>query len=89
MERQATQPLKPREAKARLRAAARPGQALAWAWTHPKEGVLAAFILGFFVGTSPPLRDAFASGLVALLRGFRPYGGRRSTVISRRAEERR
>jgi hypothetical protein len=40
-------------------------------WSHPKEGVLAAFILGFIVGMSPTARDAFASGMVALLKRAR------------------
>jgi hypothetical protein len=71
MVRQATQPLKPQEAKARLRAAAREGQALAWASNHPKEGVLAAFILGVIVGTSPAARDALASAMVTLLKRLR------------------
>ena len=52
MERKATQPLNPEDAKARLRAAATGGQALSWVRNYPKEGVLAAFILGFIIGTS-------------------------------------
>ena len=50
MERQATQPLNPEDAKARLRAAATGGQALSWVRSYPKEGVLAAFILGVIIG---------------------------------------
>jgi hypothetical protein len=71
MERKATQPLNPEEAKARLRAAATGGQALSWMSSYPKEGVLAAFILGFIVGTSPTAGKALASGMVALLKRSR------------------
>jgi hypothetical protein len=71
MERQTAQSLTPQEAKARLRAAASGGQAWSWVWKHPKEGVLAAFILGFIVGISPTTRDTLARGMVALLKGIR------------------
>jgi hypothetical protein len=72
MERQRTQPLNPEEAKARLRAAAAGSKGFSWAWSYPKEGVLAAFILGFIVGTSPTAREALASGMLALLKRSRP-----------------
>ncbi len=71
MERKATQPLNPEDAKARLRAAATGGQALFWVRNYPKEGVLAAFILGLIIGTSPTASNALASGLVALLKRSR------------------
>jgi hypothetical protein len=71
MERKATQPLNLAEAKARLRAAATGGTAFSWVRSYPKEGVLAAFILGFIVGMSPTAREALASGMVALLKRSR------------------
>jgi hypothetical protein len=71
MERKATQPLNPEGAKARLRAAATGGPALSWVWNYPKEGVLAAFILGFIIGISPSAREAFASGMVSQLKRSR------------------
>jgi hypothetical protein len=71
MERKATQPLNPEDAKARLRAAATGGQVLSWVWSYPREGILAAFILGFIVGISPTAREALASGMVALLKRSR------------------
>jgi uncharacterized membrane protein len=71
MERKATQPLNPEDAKARLRAAATGGQVLSWMWSYPKEGVLAAFILGLILGTSATAREALASGIVALLKRSR------------------
>jgi hypothetical protein len=71
MERQAAQPLNPEDAKARLRAAATRGQALSWVRTYPKEGMLAAFILGVLVGASSSARQALTSGLVALLKRSR------------------
>ena len=71
MERQATQPLSPEDAKARLRAAATGGQVLSWARSYPKEGVLVAFILGLIIGTSSTASNALASGLVALLKRSR------------------
>jgi hypothetical protein len=71
MERKATQPLSPEDAKARLRTAASGGQALSWLRSYPKEGALAAFILGFIIGTSSTASQALASGLVALLKRSR------------------
>jgi hypothetical protein len=71
MERKATEPLSPEDAKARLRTAATGGQALSWVRNYPKEGVLAAFILGFIIGTSSTASKALASGLVALLKRSR------------------
>jgi hypothetical protein len=71
MERKATQPLNPEEAKLRLRAAAAGGEVLSWVWSYPKESVLAAFILGLIVGASPTARETLASGLVALLKRSR------------------
>ena len=71
MERQATQPLNPEDAKARLRAAAIRGPALSWVRSFPMEGVLAAFILGLIIGTSSTASNALASGLVALLKRSR------------------
>jgi hypothetical protein len=71
MDRKATQPLNSDEAKARLRAAASGGKTLSWVVSFPKEGALAAFILGFIVGTSPTARKALASGIVALLKRSR------------------
>jgi hypothetical protein len=71
MERKATQLLSPEEAKARLRTVATGGQALSWVWSYPREGVLAAFILGFILGISPTAREALASGTVALLKRSR------------------
>jgi hypothetical protein len=68
MERKATQPLNVQEAKARLREATGANQAFSWVWSYPKEGVLAAFILGFIVGMSPTAREALTSGMVALLK---------------------
>jgi hypothetical protein len=71
MERKATQPLNPQEAKVRLRAAAAGGEVLSWVWSYPKESVMAAFIIGFIVGTSPTAREALASGIAALLKRSR------------------
>src|SRR6266511_4352910 len=71
VERNATQPLSPEDAKARLRTAATGGLALSWVRNYPKEGVLAAFILGFIIGTSSTASKALASGLVALLKRSR------------------
>ena len=71
MERKGTQPLNPEDAKARLRAAATGGPALSWVRSYPKEGVLVAFILGLIIGTSSTASNAFASGLVALLKRSR------------------
>ena len=71
MERKATQPLNPEDAKARLRAAATGGQTFSWMRAYPKEGVLAAFILGLLIGTSSTASQALASGLVALLKRSR------------------
>jgi hypothetical protein len=71
MVRKATQPLNPEDAKARFRAAATGGQASSWVRSYPKEGVLAAFILGLIIGTSSTASKAFASGLVSLLKRSR------------------
>jgi hypothetical protein len=71
MERKAAQPLNPEDAKARLRAAATGGRALSWVRGYPKEGIVAAFILGFLIGTSPTARKALASGLFGLLKRSR------------------
>ncbi len=71
MEWKATQRLSPDEAKARLRQAMVPSEALSWVWSYPKEGVLAAFILGLILGMSPTARDACASGMIALLKRSR------------------
>jgi hypothetical protein len=71
MERKTTQPLSPEDAKARLRAAATGGQALAWMRAYPKEGILVAFILGLIIGTSSTASQALASGLVALFKRSR------------------
>jgi hypothetical protein len=72
MERPTPEQLSLAEAKARLRAAARGNSALAWLSTYPREGVLAAFVLGVVVGTFPAARAALASGIVALLKRPRP-----------------
>jgi hypothetical protein len=71
MDRKATQPLNPAEAKARLRVAAARENPLSWVWSHPKEGALAALLLGFIVGTSPTAREALAGGVIALLKRSR------------------
>ena len=71
MERKATQPLKPEDAKARLRAAATGGRTLSWVRGYPKEGVLVAFMLGFIIGTSSTASKALASGLIGLLKRSR------------------
>jgi hypothetical protein len=71
MERQAAQPLNLEDAKARLRAVATGSQALSWVRSYPKEGMLAAFMLGFIIGTSSTASQALASGLVALLKRSR------------------
>jgi hypothetical protein len=71
VERNATQPLSPEDAKARLRTAATGGQGLSWGRNYSKEGVLAAFILGLIIGTSSTASKALASGLVALLKRSR------------------
>jgi hypothetical protein len=67
MERKATQPLNPEEAKARLRAAASRDAIASWVWRFSQKGVLIAFILGFAAGTSSTARKALASGVVSLL----------------------
>jgi hypothetical protein len=67
MERQATQPLNPKEAKARLRAAAGREDISSWVWCSPQKAVLIAFIIGFAAGTSSTARQALASGVVSLL----------------------
>ena len=67
MERQAAQPLKLDDAKARLREAASRDDGSSWVWRSPHKGVLVAFILGFAAGTSSTARKALASGAVSLL----------------------
>jgi hypothetical protein len=71
MERSTSQPLTLEEAKARLRLAVATGDASAWVWRSPRYALLAAFLLGFTVGTSAVARDALASAVVALLRRSR------------------
>jgi hypothetical protein len=71
MERKATQPLNPDEAKARLRAAARRGDMFSWVWRSPQKAILMAFIIGFAAGTSATARKALARGVVSLLTHFR------------------
>jgi hypothetical protein len=72
MERKTTQPLSPEDAKARLRAVSKGGQALSWVWSYPKEATLAAFIIGVIVGASPTAREALVRGTIALLKSARP-----------------
>ena len=67
MERKATQPLNPQEAKARLRAAASGGDISSLMWRSPQTAVLVAFIIGFAAGTSSAARKALANGVVSLL----------------------
>lgn len=71
MERTTTQPLTPKEAKARLRVAMTAGDSAAWVWRSPRYTLLAAFMLGFAVGTSSAAREALASAIVALVRRSR------------------
>jgi hypothetical protein len=73
MERQATQPLNPQEAKARLRAAASGGDIVSLLGRSPQTAVLVAFIIGFAAGTSATARKALASGVVSLFTRSRPY----------------
>jgi hypothetical protein len=68
MERKTAQPPNVEEAKAHLRAAATRGEAFPGVWNYSREGLLAAFILGFLVGTSPTARQALASGVLAWLK---------------------
>jgi len=71
MERQTTQPLTLAEAKARLRGTIVAGDRYSWVWRSPQKATLAAFFLGFAVGTSATAREALASAVVTLLRRSR------------------
>jgi hypothetical protein len=71
MERRATQPVNPEEAKVRLRAAATRSETFSWLWSNPRKAIIAAFIIGFVIGTSPTAREALADGLIALLKRSR------------------
>ena len=72
MERKTAQPVTLAEAKARLRGTMVAADRYAWVWRSPQKSVLAAFILGFAVGTSHTAREALTSAVVALLRPSRP-----------------
>jgi hypothetical protein len=72
MERKAIELLSREAAKARVRAAADGAKPLSWVWNYPKEATLADFIIGVIVGSSPTAREAFVSGIVALLKRSRP-----------------
>ncbi|MBI5016751.1 MAG: hypothetical protein HZB55_14860 [Deltaproteobacteria bacterium] len=68
MDREATHPLTPEEAKARLLSAADDAGLVSWTRHHPVEGVSLAFLLGVLTGGSPDARHAIRDTLLLFAR---------------------